>query len=73
MKKSLTYLASAGLLSVSLFAVGCGETEGVKTETEIKGPEGTTTVTEEKKVETTGEAPPAVAPAETPAEKPATP
>ncbi|WP_165249947.1 hypothetical protein [Paludisphaera soli] len=68
MKKSLTYLASAALLSATMFTVGCGETEGVKTETEIKGPGGSATITEEKKVETSGEAPPVV-----PVEKPATP
>ncbi len=69
MKKSLTYLASAALLSVSLFTVGCGETESVKTETQISTPEGTKTITDEKKVETTGDAP-AVAPVDA---KPATP
>jgi hypothetical protein len=73
MKKSLAYLASAALLSATMFTVGCGETESVKTETEISTPEGTKTITDEKTIETTGDAP-AVAPATTPAETtPATP
>lgn len=67
MKKLLTYLASAGVLSVSLIAIGCGETDSVTTTTEVQTPKGTTTVTDEKKVETTGDAPAVVAPAETPA------
>lgn len=72
MKKLLTYLASVGVLSVSLIAIGCGETDSVKTTTEVATPSGTTTVTDEKKVESSGEAPPVVAPAETPT-TPATP
>ncbi|AMV39662.1 hypothetical protein [Planctomyces sp. SH-PL62] len=72
MKKLLTSLASVGVLSVSLIAIGCGETDSVTKTTEVETPKGTATVTEEKKVETTGEAPPVVAPAETPA-TPATP
>lgn len=67
MKKTITYLASAGLLSVSMGLLGCGETEGVKTETTAKGPEGTTTVTKEVEVNKTGENPPPVVPAEKPA------
>ncbi|OJW22615.1 MAG: hypothetical protein BGO49_01125 [Planctomycetales bacterium 71-10] len=70
MKKTITYLASAGLLSVSMGLIGCGETEGVKQEVKATGPEGTTTVTKEVEVHKTGDNPPAVAPAE---EKPATP
>ncbi|MDG3003857.1 hypothetical protein [Paludisphaera mucosa] len=70
MKKSLNYLAFAGLLSASLFAIGCGETSSVTSETTAKGPNGSTTVTTEEKVKTTGDAPPVVAPAEKPAPTP---
>ncbi|WP_165065284.1 hypothetical protein [Paludisphaera rhizosphaerae] len=67
MKKSLTYLASAGLLTASLFAVGCGETSSVTQHEEIKGPGGTTEIEHKDTVKTTGENPPVVAPAEKPA------
>jgi hypothetical protein len=51
-----------GLLAASLVAgfAGCSETEGVQERTKIKGPEGTTTVTKDTKVETSGSNPPAV-------------
>lgn len=66
MKKKLSYLASAGLLTASLFAVGCGETSSVtKTET-VKTPEGTAEVEHKTTVKETGENPPVVAPAEKP-------
>jgi hypothetical protein len=64
MKKLMTYLASAGLLSVTMCLVGCGETEGVKTEVSATGPGGTTTITKKTEVETTGDNPPVVTPAE---------
>ena len=68
MKSKINGLAIAGLLSASLFAVGCGETEGVKETTTATAPDGSTTkVTEETKVEKSGDNAPAVAPAEKPA------
>lgn len=68
MKKTITYLASAGMLSLSMIAAGCGETEGVKQEIQATAPDGSTTnVTKEVKVETSGDNPPAVAPVEKPA------
>lgn len=38
--------------------VGCGDTTSTKTEKTIKTPDGKTTVTEEKKVEKSGDNPP---------------
>ena len=67
MKRSLTYLASAGLLTASLFAVGCGETSSVTQKEEVKGPGGTVEVEHKDSVKTTGDNPPPVAPAEKPA------
>ena len=67
MKKTFSYLASAGVLSASLFAVGCGETSTVKETAEVKTPEGTTQVEKSTEVKQTGENPPPVVPAEKPA------
>jgi hypothetical protein len=47
-------LAAALLLG----AVGCNEESGVKKETKITGPEGTTKITKEEKVEKSGKNPP---------------
>lgn len=70
MKKLMSCLASAALLSVTICLAGCGETEGVKSEVSATGPGGTTTVTKETEVKTTGDNPPATTPADT---TPATP
>jgi hypothetical protein len=43
---------------MSLGLVGCSKEASVTKETEVSGPGGTTKVTEEKTVETTGEDPP---------------
>jgi len=58
MKKHFAPLAVAGVLTASLLAGGCGETESVVHETEIQGKDGSTTIREEKSVETTGDVPP---------------
>ncbi len=48
---------------LSLFAVvGCGEKTSTTEETTVSTPGGTTTVTTEKEIETTGDNPPAVQP-----------
>ncbi len=60
MKKTLTFLASAGFLAGSLMITGCGEETAVKEETKVTTPGGETKVTTEKKVETSGDNPPAV-------------
>lgn len=67
MKKSIAFLASAGLLSFSMCLVGCGDSAGVRQEVEATGPGGTTRVERETTVETTGDNPPAATPA-TPAD-----
>lgn len=65
------FLASALIVGVSTFGlVGCEDTSKVEKTTTTETPSGTTTETETKKVETSGEAPPA--PATTP-EAPAAP
>jgi len=46
------------LMGLGLFAVGCEKKAEVKTESTVTTPEGSTTVTESKAVETTGENPP---------------
>jgi len=56
---------------LSLGFLGCAQESGTKTETVTETPEGTTTVTEEKKIETTGETPPPAG--ETPTTPPANP
>jgi len=56
MKRLLSLAIILG--GMSLGVAGCSKEATVKTETEVSGPGGTTTVTEEKTVETTGENPP---------------
>ncbi len=56
MKRFLTIAIVAGGMSLGL--VGCSKEASVTSEKEVTGPGGTTTVTEEKTVETTGENPP---------------
>ena len=53
MKRFLTLALVVGSFSVCGF-VGCGEEEKSKTVSTSSGPDGSTKVTEEKKVETTG-------------------
>jgi hypothetical protein len=60
--KALLHLSVACIVGVS--AIGCGgDTASTKTQTTVKTPGGETTTTVEKKIETTGENPPAPAPA----------
>jgi len=47
---------------VSLSMTGCAEKTSTKTETEIKTPGGTTTITTEKDVKQTGNNPPSARP-----------
>jgi hypothetical protein len=56
MKRLLSLAILLGGMTVGV--TGCSKEATVKTETEVSGPGGTTTVTEEKTVETTGENPP---------------
>ena len=58
MKKLISTLAGAGILTMTLGLAGCGETSSVTEKTEIKGPGGTTTITDKKEVKQTGENPP---------------
>lgn len=52
-------LATALVAGLGLGSIGCSEETGVKKETTIKAPDGDkTTVTEEKKVTTSGDNPP---------------
>jgi hypothetical protein len=69
MRKSMQKLIRAmmaGLLlaGFSIGLAGCGEESGVTAKTEIKGPGGTTTITDKETVKKTGQNPPA-APGET--------
>jgi hypothetical protein len=59
--QKLIRVTMAGLLLAgsSIGLVGCGEESGVKTETQIKGPGGTTTVTDKETIKKTGQNPPA--------------
>jgi hypothetical protein len=61
MKKSIGATLAVGLISLAGL-IGCGDEAGVKEQTEVTGPGGTTEVTKETKVETTGENPPPVNP-----------
>ena len=65
MKRFLSLALVLGSFSLVGFA-GCGEEAKVKTETTIDTPDGTKTVTDEKKVETTGEMKPSSDPTEAP-------
>jgi ABC-type glycerol-3-phosphate transport system substrate-binding protein len=56
MKRMLSLAIVLG--GMSLGVVGCSSETSTTKETEVSGPGGTTTVTEEKTVETTGENPP---------------
>lgn len=49
----------ACLVMATMLFVGCDKESKVKETKEVKTPDGTTTVTTEKKVETSGSAPPA--------------
>ncbi|MFO0950696.1 MAG: hypothetical protein U0835_05990 [Isosphaeraceae bacterium] len=51
--------ASLSLTAAILFAAsGCSDQAGVEEKTKITGPEGTTTITKETKVESSGDNPP---------------
>ena len=54
--------AALVLSLLSLGMTGCGEKTSTKTETEIKTPGGTTTITTEKDVKQTGDNPPPARP-----------
>jgi hypothetical protein len=56
--KRLFFCCAIGVFGLSGF-VGCGEETKVKKTETIKTPEGKTTITDEKKVETSGKNPPA--------------
>jgi hypothetical protein len=53
-------LAGVMLAGFTIGLAGCGEETGVKSETTVKGPGGTTTVTDKQTVKQSGENPPAV-------------
>lgn len=67
MKTKLARLACVGLMSLSVLAVGCGETASVKETTEVSGPDGKTVIEKTESVKQTGDNPPPVAPVEKPA------
>jgi hypothetical protein len=56
MKRLLSLAILLG--GMTLGVTGCSKESSTTKETEVSGPGGTTTVTEEKTVETTGENPP---------------
>ncbi len=59
--KKLNRAMMAGMLlgGLSLGLAGCADESSVKSETQTKGPGGTTTVTDKTTVKKTGENPPA--------------
>jgi hypothetical protein len=57
MKRSV--LAVLVMVVVSISAIGCGDTTKTTRETTVKTPGGTTTVTETRQVEKSGDNPPA--------------
>jgi hypothetical protein len=52
-------MAGLMLAGSSIGLAGCGEESSVKTETQIKGPGGTATITDKETVKKTGQNPPA--------------
>jgi hypothetical protein len=60
--QKLIRAAMAGMMlaGFGIGLAGCNDESSVKTETQVKGPGGTRTVTEKQTVKTTGENPPAV-------------
>ncbi len=56
MRRLASLTLAAGLCSAGF--VGCSDTSTVTRETEVSTPQGETTVTEEKTIETSGDAPP---------------
>jgi len=58
MKKTLTLFAGACFVAGTCLFSGCGEESSVKTEKTISTPEGEKKVTQETKVETSGDATP---------------
>ena len=61
MKRYLSLALVLGSFSLVGF-VGCGEEAKVSTESKVETPEGTKTVTDEKKIETTGDMKPSAEP-----------
>jgi hypothetical protein len=59
-KLTRALMAGMVLAGFGLGLAGCADESGVKTETQVKGPGGTTTVTDKETVKKTGENPPAV-------------
>jgi hypothetical protein len=61
MQKLIRAIMAATLLAgFSIGLAGCADESGVKSQTEIKGPGGTATVTKTETVKQTGQNPPAV-------------
>jgi hypothetical protein len=58
MKKLITALTGTGLIALTLAFTGCGETSSVKSESEVKGPGGTTRITDKTTIKQTGDNPP---------------
>lgn len=60
MRKLMTMtLAGAMLAGLSIGVVGCTDESAVESKTQVKGPGGTTTVTDKTTVDKTGKNPPA--------------
>jgi hypothetical protein len=59
-KRIVVALLISGMLSIGI--LGCAEKSSTKTETRVKTPGGTTTITIEKEVKKTGENPPPARP-----------
>jgi hypothetical protein len=60
MQKLIRAMMAAMLLAgFSIGLAGCAEQSGVETKTELKGPGGTTTITDKETVKKTGQNPPA--------------
>jgi hypothetical protein len=64
-KMITTTMAAVFLAGLSFGLVGCSEESGVTSKTEVKGPGGTTTVTDKTTIDKSGKNPPAVVPTET--------
>ena len=62
MKRLIATTLITSLISINIIGCGAGDKSTVKQETKISTPGGTTTITTEKEVKKTGEAPPATTP-----------
>ncbi len=58
MKKLITALTGASLLTLTCGLVGCGDTSTVTDKKEVSTPGGKTTITDKKEVKQTGDNPP---------------